>query len=415
MRRIDRLCMRLIVLAALLCAGCTEQPGPSGHGHEHGAPEAGFERGPHRGRLLRSGDFAIEVTIYETGVPPQFRLYAYHADTPLPAGDVRATVELGRLDGGIDRFAFVPDGDYLKGDGTVREPHSFDVRVSASHGGREYQWEYESYEGRITLPAAIAEAAGIGTARTGPGRIHEQLRVAGRVELDRDRQADIRAPFPGVLRAVRVAEGEEVRAGQVLALIENSTTLGTYELRAPLGGTVLERRTNIGDVAGADPLFRIADLSSVWLDLFLFGDAGTRVRSGMEVRLRTLSGEERTAAIARVLPRVERGSQGVVARAILPNPSGDLRPGSAVEAVITLSQRDVPLVVHPDAVQRFRDFDVVFARYGDTYEVRMLELGAEDGEAVEVLGGIEPGVEYVVRQSFLIKADIEKAGASHDH
>jgi cobalt-zinc-cadmium efflux system membrane fusion protein len=45
----------------------------------------------------------------------------------------------------------------------------------------------------------------------------------------------------------------------------------------------------------------------------------------------------------------------------------------------------------------------------------MLELGERDGEWVEVLGGIDPGTPYVVEQSFLIKADIEKSGASHDH
>ena len=47
-------------------------------------------------------------------------------------------------------------------------------------------------------------------------------------------------------------------------------------------------------------------------------------------------------------------------------------------------------------------------KIGDTYEVRMLELGERDGEWVEVLGGIDPGTPYVVEQSFLIKADIDK-------
>ena len=67
------------------------------------------------------------------------------------------------------------------------------------------------------------------------------------------------------------------------------------------------------------------------------------------------------------------------------------------------------------AIQRFRDFDVVFARVGDTYEVRMLELGRRTPEWTEVLGGLEPGTEYVVDGAFLIRADIEKSGASHDH
>jgi cobalt-zinc-cadmium efflux system membrane fusion protein len=63
----------------------------------------------------------------------------------------------------------------------------------------------------------------------------------------------------------------------------------------------------------------------------------------------------------------------------------------------------------------FRNFTVVFARVGDTDEVRMLKLGRSDGECVEVPGGLKPGNEYVTAQSYRIKADIEKSGASHHH
>ncbi|WP_448505453.1 hypothetical protein [Immundisolibacter sp.] len=75
----------------------------------------------------------------------------------------------------------------------------------------------------------------------------------------------------------------------------------------------------------------------------------------------------------------------------------------------------MPLAVRSSGLQAFRDFTVVFARVGETYEVRMLERGRDDGEYVEVLGGLKPGTEYVAENSYLIKADIEKSGASHDH
>ncbi len=65
--------------------------------------------------------------------------------------------------------------------------------------------------------------------------------------------------------------------------------------------------------------------------------------------------------------------------------------------------------------QRFRDFDAIFAQFGDTYEVRMLTLGRRDLQHVEVLDGLAPGTTIVSDNSYLIKADIEKAGASHDH
>ena len=75
----------------------------------------------------------------------------------------------------------------------------------------------------------------------------------------------------------------------------------------------------------------------------------------------------------------------------------------------------MPLAIKASALQSFRDMPVVFAKYGNEFEVRMVELGESNGDTIEVLGGLKPGTEYVTGNSFLIKADILKDGASHDH
>ena len=100
---------------------------------------------------------------------------------------------------------------------------------------------------------------------------------------------------------------------------------------------------------------------------------------------------------------------------MLDNADGRWVPGQFVEASVTVAETAVDVAIPLSALQTFRDFDVVFARVGDTYEVRMLTLGRRDATRVEVLGGLAPGTEYVTENSYLIKADIEKAGASHDH
>ncbi len=68
-----------------------------------------------------------------------------------------------------------------------------------------------------------------------------------------------------------------------------------------------------------------------------------------------------------------------------------------------------------NGLQSFRDFTVVYARIGDEYEVRMLDLGRQAGDWAEVLGGLDPGTRYVTENSYVLKADIEKTGAVHDH
>ena len=302
------------------------------------------------------------------------------------------------------------------GNGTVVEPHSFDVTVTARHGDREHRWTYESHEGRTSMPAAVAEAAGVTIEAAGPAAIRNDTRLMGRVVLNGDRYAEVKARFPGPVQSVHVNLGDTVRSGQTLAVVENRDSLRSYAVTAPINGVVLARHTNVGDVAGDAPLFEIADLTELWLELHAFGEDAARLRSGQVVRLEAATGGNVVeTTLQRVLPLVSATSQTVVARALLPNTQGEWRPGMAVNAQVTLAERQVPLAVKTAGLQRFRDFTVVFAQVGDTYEVRMLDLGERDGDWVEVLGGIDPGTPYVVEQSFLIKADIEKSGASHDH
>ena len=97
------------------------------------------------------------------------------------------------------------------------------------------------------------------------------------------------------------------------------------------------------------------------------------------------------------------------------NLEGEFVPGTFVTADVTVGEYTVPVAVKKVGLQAFRDFTVVYAQVGEEYEVRMLELGRDAKEYVEVLGGLEPGTRYVTENSYLIKADIEKSGASHDH
>lgn len=380
------------------------------------APAAGeYERGPHRGRMLRDGPLALELTVFEDGVPPHYRVYAYVDDKPVAPQTVGLAVAVTRLGGKVDKFGFKPEQDYLAGDGVLVEPHSFDVHVVANRGGKRSEWKFASYEGRTRIEPASAEASGIKTKPAGPATINETVEVTGRIGLNMDRAARIDARFPGLVREVRKLPGDRVEAGEVIATIESNESLQTYAVKAPVSGTVLSRDINVGAVTGNGPLFEIGDLSTLWADLRLFPADAARVRPGQPVRLKTGDGTEITGSVQRILPLADAGSQTVVARVLLDNTDQKLRPGQMVNSSIIVASREVPLAVKVSGLQAFRDFTVVFALVGDTYEVRMLELGQQDGDKVEVLGGIEPGERYVTENSFLIKADIDKSGASHDH
>jgi len=375
-----------------------------------------YERGPNRGRMLRQGDFALEMTIFEDGVPPEYHVYAYMGDKLLPPQDLKLTVKLYRLDGEVNTFNFTPAADYLVGDGVVTEPHSFDVEVNAVYGGKSYQWKYDSYEGRVQISDEASEASGIEIEKAGPATIKDNHVLSGQIALNSNATANVRARFPGIVRTVKKGLGDLVEKGEVLATVESNDSLQVYNVIAPISGTILARDTNIGDVAGDAPLFRIADLTTVWAELHVFpGDMAT-VQSGQTVVVSSLEGVQKTeGVIASLLPLAENATQTIVARVPLDNPDGMWRAGMNVQGTVTVSEREVPLAVKSSGLQRFRDFIVVFAKVKDIYEVRMLELGKDDGTYVEVLEGIKPGTDYVSGNSFLIRADIEKSGASHDH
>jgi len=382
---------------------------------EEGAP-AQYERGPHNGRMLRDGDFAIEVTVFEENIPPEYRLYAYRGSTPVNPGEIQATVAVRRLDGEVNRFAFRPENEYLRGNATLVEPHSFDVEVIAVEGGRRHVWRFPSYEGRTTIAPEAARAAGIRIETVGPAEIGETVELVGRVELDPGATAEVGARFPGRTMATFANVGERVRRGQLLARVQSSESLQTYSVFAPMGGIVSERRTNAGDVTGSDPIYIIADPGRTVAVFPVFPRDMERIRAGQPVQLSGLEGNRTHASvIGNFRPQADATTGAIMARAALPNPDGFWRAGMSVKGLVTVARRRVPLAVRTAALQQFRDFTVVFAQVGNTYEVRMLELGTRTPQWTEVVSGIRSGQRYAAEGSYVIKADIERSGASHDH
>jgi len=404
----------LLILALPIAAAC-DAGSPPASDEQTDERAAEDERGPNGGRLLVDGDFTLELAIFEAGVPPEFHAWATASGRPLAPADVALTVELARLGGRVDRIEFAPQNDFLRSTEVVEEPHSFDVTIVARHAGRDHRFAYASYEGRTAIAADVARAAGIGTATAGPGTISDELVLYGAIAPDATRVRTVHARFPGVIRAVSRNVGDAVRSGDALATIESNESLQTYAVTAPINGTVTARHAAPGEPTDNDALFEVADFSSVWAELDVFSRDRARLRTGLAVDVTSDNGAAAAGSVDYLAPVGNRASQSVTARVVIDNAGGQWTPGQFVEGRVTIATTPVALAVPLSALQRFREFDVVFAQVGDTYEVRMLTLGRRDARFVEVLEGLAPGTTYVTDNSYLIKADIEKAGASHDH
>lgn len=412
----------IAMLALLLMAGCDRTPPANGAAalDEDASTEAvEFERGPHGGRLLRDGDFAVEISLVESGAEPELRAYATVAGRPVNAADLQLDVELHRFAGVVDRLQFAPRENYLAGTASVGEPHSFDVVVLARHQGRSHRWTYASYEGRTTIAADAATAAGIRVAAAGPGVVEEHIALYGSIQPDATRVRAIAARFPGAIRSIDVALGEHVRAGQRLAQVESNESLQTYAVTAPIAGIVTQRRGNPGETTDTAPLFEIADHSQVWAVLNVFPRDRGRIHIGQSVTVQAADGRTRGHGVVAALNAGGSAPASIAARVVLDNRNGEWAPGQFVDAQAAIAQVDAAVVVPVAALQRMRiggrDGDAVFLNDGTDYQAQPVQPGRRDGERVEIVAGLAAGMPVVVANSYLLKADIEKSGASHDH
>ena len=285
--------------------------------------------------------------------------------------------------------------------------------AEAGHGDAGHEEDVAA----TTIPAAVAQASGIRVAAVGPGSIADEHEVQGLLTPVEGRVAKVMARFPGPIRTLRANVGDRVRAGQPLATIESNLSLTTYTVSAPISGVVLARDASVGAVATEGfALYEIANLGDLWVDLHVFGRDAQHIGPGNAVVITRMSdGETAETRIERILPSTATASQSTVARARIRNSDGMWRPGSAVRARITVDEQATAMTIPLAAVQKAGEEDVVYVVAGEKYTQRVVRLGKRDARRVEVLSGLKPGEVVVTEQSFLIKADIEKSTAEHDH
>lgn len=495
-----------IVLGLFIALGNPASKSMNGHGeekakhaeaneHSNDARKDGSEpvKGPHGGRLLSSGNFAVEVTIFEEGVPPEFRVYAFEGGKPIPPWGINLSLTIKRLGSEPETITFREQQGYLRGDREIVEPHSFSIQVAAEYKGQSHNWEYEQIEGRISMDESTAKAAGIHINTAAPARIRSTKQLQGEIQLNQDRLVRVVPRLGGVITGVSKNLGDRVKRGDVLAVIESQelgnlkseylaarqrldmarttfdrekklweekisaeqdylasrqalaeaeiaqrnaeqklTGLGftrdalrrqnldgltRLDIRAPIDGVVIEKKIAAGEAVGADAaMYVIADLSTVWAEMTIYPADLNNVKTGQKVRVKAAAlGADAEGVISYVGALIGEQSRTAKARVTLRNPDQRWRPGLFVAVEVVQDEAEVPVAVPVSAIQTLRDWKVVFARFGDVFEARPVELGRSDGELVEIVSGLAPGTQYAATNSFVLKADIGKAGASHDH
>ncbi|WP_454726122.1 MULTISPECIES: efflux RND transporter periplasmic adaptor subunit [Cupriavidus] len=193
--------------------------------------------------------------------------------------------------------------------------------------------------------------------------------------------------------------------------------LNRFELRAPFDGTVVEKHLALGEAVAADAnVFTISDLSTVWAEFVIAPKDLDRVRVGEKVRIASTAFDGKAeGTVSYVGSLLGQQTRTATARVTLANPKMAWRPGLFVTVGVTDSSAEVPVAIDTQALQSHDGQQVVFVAVPGGFLAQPVKTGRGDGKLVEITEGMRAGWKYVAGNSFMVKAELGKAGAEHSH
>jgi cobalt-zinc-cadmium efflux system membrane fusion protein len=154
-----------------------------------------------------------------------------------------------------------------------------------------------------------------------------------------------------------------------------------------------------------------------WFSFAVFPPDAAKVTHGQVVNM---TADNRKSSSVISFMNSGRGEQAsIFARVPLDNSNGDWTPGLFVEAKVIVSETNVALAVSNRAIHEVDGQTVVFTVHNnhgeESFEVTPIRIGKKDNQFTEVVSGLEANTRYAIENSYLLKAELEKSGASHDH
>tara|TARA_R110000803_G_scaffold24450_1_gene58922 strand:+ start:5490 stop:6455 length:966 start_codon:yes stop_codon:yes gene_type:complete len=287
------------------------------------------------------------------------------------------------------------------------EQHNDSHAEEKAHGD-----EHGEEEGHVEITATNAIKAGIVNATATSGQINKMTTVYGRTIINPNSISQVSARFPGLITKLTVNVGDFVKAGDNVVQVESSNSLKRYNITAPISGVVTQRLANPGELANQQTLLTLESYEQLWVEYKIFPSQRQTIKTGQQVTISS-SLNKTQSNISHLM--ANKDQPFITARVPLDNTDGLWTPGQLLTGSIVTSQVDVSLLIDNRAFQEIEGKNVIFVTNKGGYETRELELGQSDGQFSQVLSGLEAGDQYALINSYLLKADLGKAGASHAH
>jgi membrane fusion protein, heavy metal efflux system len=189
------------------------------------------------------------------------------------------------------------------------------------------------------------------------------------------------------------------------ALSGKSGLAAVFSLTSPISGIVVERNATIGATVGADAnLFKIIDISRVWIDANVFEKDLARVRFGQEVKVSVpaFPGTSFIGTVILVNSVVDPDTRTVKVRTEVPNPDGRLKPEMFANVSIITDQNRAAISIPQSALLNDEGKSIVFVADSSGYKKRQVTTGIQGDDRVEIIEGLQAGDKVVVKGNYLL-------------
>jgi cobalt-zinc-cadmium efflux system membrane fusion protein len=195
--------------------------------------------------------------------------------------------------------------------------------------------------------------------------------------------------------------------GSAIDALANKPDLAAsvFSLTSPIAGIVVERNATIGATVGTDAnLFKIIDISRVWIDANVFEKDLERVKFGQEVKVKVpaFPGSTFSGRVILVSSVVDPETRSVKVRTEVPNPDGRLKPDMFANVEIITDLHRSTISIPQSAVLKDGEKAVVFVSEGSSYKKRVVTAGIQSNDRVEIIDGLVAGDKVVVKGNYLL-------------
>jgi cobalt-zinc-cadmium efflux system membrane fusion protein len=196
-----------------------------------------------------------------------------------------------------------------------------------------------------------------------------------------------------------------LKASDIDALASKSSLTAVFSLTSPISGIVIERNGTIGATVGSDAnVFKIIDISRVWIDANVFEKDLERVRRGQEVKVSVpaFPGVNFSGRVILISSVVDPDTRSVKVRTEVPNSDGRLKPDMFADVQIITDLHRTVVSIPESAVLDDDRKKVVFVSEDSGYKKQVVIEGIQANGRVEIIEGLKAGDKLVVKGNYLL-------------